>query len=196
MLILSKFKDYYDYLQGIYGIDTKKVLDRTKVNSQYVQDYININPKESLFHYPEEILYFCGNIYKLYNRANYDYWWGNEEKIRMYDRYLGWINRDGFEVVYQDDKIVWIKESSESKGDNQIDFPYYLLATYNAKVIEYKSIPVLKHIHFDKVMAPDECYRRIEEYISYREPEPNTDPNDMNRYESKGFDKKTSFRNM
>ena len=29
MKIISKFKDYYDYLSGIYGIDEKLVLDRT-----------------------------------------------------------------------------------------------------------------------------------------------------------------------
>ena len=30
MLIISKYKDYYDYLQGIWGVDEKRVLDRTK----------------------------------------------------------------------------------------------------------------------------------------------------------------------
>lgn len=30
MRIISKFKDYYDYLQGIYGMDEKLVLDRTE----------------------------------------------------------------------------------------------------------------------------------------------------------------------
>lgn len=30
MIILSKSKDYYDYLVGVYGVDTKKVLDRKK----------------------------------------------------------------------------------------------------------------------------------------------------------------------
>lgn len=29
MRIISKYKDYYDYLQGIYGIDEKLILDRT-----------------------------------------------------------------------------------------------------------------------------------------------------------------------
>ena len=30
MKIISKFKDYYDFLQGIYGVDPLLVLDRTK----------------------------------------------------------------------------------------------------------------------------------------------------------------------
>ena len=27
MKIISKYKDYYDYLQGIYGVDEKLILD-------------------------------------------------------------------------------------------------------------------------------------------------------------------------
>ncbi len=30
MKIISKFKDYYDYLVGVYGIDEKLILDRTE----------------------------------------------------------------------------------------------------------------------------------------------------------------------
>ncbi len=29
MLIISKIKDYYDYFQGIFGIDKKKILKRS-----------------------------------------------------------------------------------------------------------------------------------------------------------------------
>jgi hypothetical protein len=29
MKIISKYKDYYDYLVGIYGVDEKLILDRT-----------------------------------------------------------------------------------------------------------------------------------------------------------------------
>jgi hypothetical protein len=28
MKIISKHKDYYDYFQGIYGVDKMKILDR------------------------------------------------------------------------------------------------------------------------------------------------------------------------
>ena len=30
MKIISKYKDYYDYLQGIWGMDEKLTLDRTE----------------------------------------------------------------------------------------------------------------------------------------------------------------------
>jgi hypothetical protein len=43
MRIISKFKDYYDYIQGIYGVDEKLILDRTTFYKMpYVPtDYIN-----------------------------------------------------------------------------------------------------------------------------------------------------------
>lgn len=31
MKIISKHKDYYDYLQGIYGVDNYKIYNRTKI---------------------------------------------------------------------------------------------------------------------------------------------------------------------
>lgn len=39
MKIISKYKDYYDYLVGIYEIDEKLVLDRTKFD---VPSYSNV----------------------------------------------------------------------------------------------------------------------------------------------------------
>ena len=186
MLIISKFKDYYDYLQGIYGIDKKRVLDRTSITNSYVQEYISVENKESLFHHPEEILYFCGDVYKLYCKADYEYLWGRDKDLK-YDRQYGWISRDSFKIVYENDTIVWIKNNEPSKEISKVNFPYF---------VKDGTIPVLKHIYFDKVLPSDECYRQIEQFISYKEPEPDSDPTNMNRYESKGFDKKTSFRKM
>lgn len=39
MKIISKYKDYYDYLQGIWGVDEKLVLDRTKWDRLPETDY-------------------------------------------------------------------------------------------------------------------------------------------------------------
>jgi hypothetical protein len=40
MKIISKFKDYYDYLAGIYGVDEKLILDRTEYTPvSYVNDF-------------------------------------------------------------------------------------------------------------------------------------------------------------
>lgn len=65
MKIISKFKDYYDYLIGVYGQDPLKVLDRTKYKT-YDKNLINVYPRYSV---PDEIyvddimVYFCGDYY-------------------------------------------------------------------------------------------------------------------------------------
>jgi hypothetical protein len=64
-------------------------------------------------------------------------------------------------------------------------YPNYLKITVN---------PKLTDIGFNKVIPPTEAYQDIYNWIPYNEPEVPSSPNDMSRYEAKGFDKKTSFR--
>lgn len=54
--------------------------------------------------------------------------------------------------------------------------------------------PKLNEIGFNKILTPTEAYQDIYNWIPYNEPEVPKSPDDMNRYEAKGFDKKTSFR--
>jgi len=42
MKIISKYKDYYDFLQGTFGIDEKLILDRTKFHKIELSDYDKI----------------------------------------------------------------------------------------------------------------------------------------------------------
>lgn len=62
MKIISKYKDYYDYLQGIYGIDNKLILNRTKGSGKYF-------PTSPGKH----ILVICGKVleYVRFNDTNY-----------------------------------------------------------------------------------------------------------------------------
>jgi len=57
MKIISKYKDYYDYLQGIWGMDEKLVLDRTV--SSPTPNYLSYlgMPYVSLARF-----YICGNV--------------------------------------------------------------------------------------------------------------------------------------
>lgn len=79
MKILSKFKDYYDYLQGMYGVDEKLVLDRTNFSpvkylpSQHlvIELYIGewlvegyFNPDTKKFYWGESIKEFSEEMCK------------------------------------------------------------------------------------------------------------------------------------
>lgn len=66
-----------------------------------------------------------------------------------------------------------------------IKYPNFLDMTVNPKLSDFG---------FNKVLSPTETYQDIYNWIPYNEPEVPSSPTDMNRYEAKGFDKKTSFR--
>jgi hypothetical protein len=59
MKILSKYKDYYDYLQGIWGMDEKLVLDRTDYTPtpDYTSNYPITSPIVSLIRF-----YICDMV--------------------------------------------------------------------------------------------------------------------------------------
>lgn len=55
---------------------------------------------------------------------------------------------------------------------------------------------LLKDVSFSAIKTPQEAFTELYNWIPYIEPEMPSDPADMNRFENKGFDKKTSFRNI
>lgn len=186
MKIISKFKDYYDYISGIYGEDPLKVLDR--------RDFYSL-----LYPEKETKIYFCGEIYikgvseniheDPYKKGKYFY--GENGKI--------WrsVYKD-IEILYKDSDIVWFKpiiqnKHYELKPEKDNNKPYYFLTGWKDRKGKF---PILKDIQFDKIMKPQDAYLAIENYISKKDTEPDTDPNNMIRYEQKGFDTKTSFRNV
>lgn len=163
MKIISKYKDYYDYLSGIYGIDDKKILDRTIYKPMnYVPD--------------EFILIICGISFKRILLKNF--------KLKnKFD-----LIRDYYKPIVFTDKYVWLKHKID---EFRIKKDYPIVLSYYSK--DYPYYPLNK-LDFVKVMEPEEIYKMLENYISYKEPILNLDPDDMLRFESKGFDKKTSFR--
>ncbi len=165
MRIISKFKDHYDYLVGKYGIDPIKVLDRTK------GELFSYKPLTfSLFFCGESFLNTCKadkkNYYNIFNPNN----------LELVCEY---IDDNGVERV-------WFKSKEKPKVIH--DFPYYIYER-----TEFV-IPNLKDIKFNMVYDSETTFLKIQEYISYKEPEISLKPEDMNRFESKGFSKKTSFR--
>ena len=56
--------------------------------------------------------------------------------------------------------------------------------------------PILYNTNIQSVLPAEEIFLKITDFLSYKEPETDTNPTNMARFESKGFDKKTSFRKM
>ena len=52
----------------------------------------------------------------------------------------------------------------------------------------------LASIGFSQVLPPEQVFMQIYNFLIPAEVEPDTNPDNMNRYQAKGFDRKTSFR--
>lgn len=192
MIIVSKYRDFYDYLQGIYGRDEKIVFER---NSNSSQTYYN-----NIF-YEFHIL---GKIYGGFLFEN-KWIWDFEE--------LNNIVENWNEIVIPKLKRSnWEKEKIQ-KYLSEFDEKFYY---QNRIITEWKSskenlkhnCPILLHVDngwykfpklvdtfIPKVISAHDMYIGLSEWCSKKDIEINNFPTDMNRFESKGFDKKKSFRN-
>lgn len=212
MKIISKYKEYYDYLIGLYGQDPLKVLDRTAYKTSDV-DIIVKFPRHNM---PDEIvvsdviIYFCGDYYFL----------GDVKKLRKGDERKGlfrkldknkvdwvyeisngiWKAYYDVDLVYEDDLICVLKLSEDKikkkyknylKIKDEITAPYYVVQDYDKA--DEVLMPNLTKLNFAKFMSAEDCYLAIESYISKKDVDVPSSPNDMIRFEQKGFKKGKSF---
>lgn len=197
MKIISNYKDYYDYLAGTFGVDPKIVYERqlgykltetdkpqyheSKEYELYVlgkyymvvihkeQVYITIPELTEL--YESNILSdSLNNALKGFLKEDTKWWMGGTRKNIEVHRASEINLKDGRPVLMQDTSYDWRAKK-------------YL-------------VPRLKDFNFHKILSPEEIYLQLTDWLSYKEPEIITKPEDMSRFESKGFDKRTSFRKM
>ena len=215
MLILGKFKDYYDYLCGIYGIDKDIVYDRTNAyvlgKSDNLNDSIYFSREKLSFDKPKKNArawivndkgksvfknVLIGTIYHFVIEV------GNTQYLFEVERYLDDINDD---KVHIDVKFLMSFDISEKKSKEPLSLIpciYYRyrfgsdvkkISSYDIKN-EIKN-PILKDTYITSYIDPTEIYDKIYNYlISIREKPIIDKRNDVQKLEGYGFDKKTSFR--
>ena len=185
MKIISKFKDYYDYLQGIYGIDEKLILDRTKytpipytpsdfstdkiIIGDYLIQGIWLNGK---FH--------CGkDVEDLDIISNYNHPFGNDI------RYL--IKSDfGSIELLKEPKL--LTDSPAYQHNCSI-----LIKDWNG----YKKNPILKEYSLYKVYSAFEIWNILSEFLGkLNDKHSQSIQTDKEKIISHGFDLKTSFRKI
>ncbi len=158
------------------------------------------------------VLAYCDKLhyYLVYNKLIY---WHYEDipedvikKIKPMGRWWNWDmdhyekyswGRSPLKDIFHYKKIGWVldrhtKEPIKTELNKifntplvYVTHPEYQTITLNPKLIE---------IGFNKVIPPTEAYQDIYNWIPYNEPAVPSSPDDMSRYEAKGFDKKSSFR--
>ena len=197
MKIISKFKDYYDYLQGIYGIDDKLVLDRRSKDGLFKLEDV----RGSGVDFESQVLYFfiAGQSYYM------EYYKGK--------LYYTLEERKGLQAKLDKDKTAankkvfnrwrysfWNEKLSEKVWNRQNK-----LSTLNFKkrepiILKYNGIIytniLLKEFNFPKIVPPTKMFEDISLFLGYlvdHPPIPNKQT-DIEKLDSHGFDRKKSFR--
>jgi hypothetical protein len=208
MKIISKFKDYYDFVAG-YDTDPRKVYDRSmRIAGTFYKDVPKMKSLEWNGFYLGEV-WFCDTRYPyLYDRNgdyHYDYYqipeatrdWLQEQRSnhREFDladhwhirfkrkrgsrKHPGWMN--------------WLT-TKEEKINTRFRAPIIFTQLRDELYQEIVFNGRLSDVNFQQVMSPAEAFTTLYNWIPYHEPEMPSDPTDMGRFENKGFDTKTSFR--
>ena len=202
MKIISSYKDYYDYLVGIYGVDPLIVLDRRNFDSSiYLNNYFTDNYSfykliigeylidfvvntENNFYFGKDVLNLKG-VKEYHNKFTLDfinkhYNLDNAIKLKSFKRIIE------FSV-----KPVKIERSFEK------DIVIGILNNRNNGFL-YK-YPILKSMNVNKFINADEIYQMIYDYLAKLNLEKENiidNRNDIEKLTSKGFDKKESFRKI
>ena len=201
-------KDYYDYLIGVYGIDDAIVMDRRDSTSLRKIPLYN-----NRFVHPIGIA-FCGVLYQgvINTKLKQGYW--RYDVISFCDKskpkksnpnHLGdclYYGKDSSGTEYQQ----YIMNSTEhTKINDQLNCPVIALmgnkSLYGTQINIENWDTVLKlplglaEYGFSSIINPEDAYKTIYNWLIERKNEKDINVlNDQEKIESKGFDKKTSFR--
>jgi hypothetical protein len=209
MKIISKFKDYYDFAAG-YDPDPRKVFVREKQLLDKDPSYwdepllynlswlIKRSSSRRETYYIGAVL-FCDILYQyICNLKTKNYYYRDEDLPKDIVDY--------FDAIYPYKKQQRLKfnkplelldkpfDYSKAKQEN----PYPIIYSHiNEKgEEEYVINGPLADVKFGTLKTPQETFQELYNWIEFIEPETDSSPTNMDRFASKGFDKKTSFRNI
>lgn len=201
MKIISRVKDYYDYLQGVYGVDEKLVLDRTDFYKPTFESYWNE---------PEKICFFiCDKLIEcLYLPKTKSLLFGDAIKAVSEKIEKSWHRLE------DDDTYKYDKKNGDDKWsrDRYIYFKftdknYDVNDRFNCPIIVYRhsdrnldtkveghKFPVLQDFGFGKIIPAETMWINLSNWLSKPKPLVDTMTN-KEKILSHGFDLKDSFRN-
>lgn len=200
MKILSKYKDYYDYLTGIYGVDPKLVLDRRK------------GARIDKFRSPGGFsIAICGNLVQGFYDGEKCYCGdsllkvGEEVEVKEYFRGIGFQKEKKVKIKYttyslvghipEEHEVTLYREPQETDLNEQHDCPILLVTSTWRN--DYEPFPRLEDYGIGAVYSPNEMFTMLSSWLSQKitEAENIVDTrSDEMKLESKGFNKKCSFR--
>lgn len=200
MLILSKYKDYYDFLTSKYGIDKHIVLDRNSKHSPKVRQSIYSPYSSNKNKLNTGKIYFCDYEidYVVFDNKQYYYedeiekllTGGENSNSKFIKNKWGyrprWYSNDFYNIngeeVLRKRKLLSKLESPNRK----LNCP--ILHTKN----HYK-YPMLSQFQFHKIFTADEAYQTIYQWLVSQKEVDMIEIEDKYKIDQHGFDK-NSFR--
>lgn len=188
MIILSRRKDYYDYLVGVYGRDEKKVYDRLNDITSDELPYEDIEVFRELNIYD---LLICNRIYRV-EQVQEGVW-------ELHKFHTVNTNYRGERRHYRETQVSDLKDFVYYIPNHHvlsIGIPISIRRTY-CRVDNLKGIsPILGTFGIASVLSAVELYSEIDMYIPSVMPdkESRIEQSNENKILSKGFDSKVSFR--
>lgn len=194
MKIISKYKDYYDYLQGIYGVDEKLVLDRRE--SDHPMYLSNGIVRFMIGNCLVDVLNIDGVFYagdkdmiKLGGRPNVD---AETKEITSYTVEY----KNGYGNIQR--SVMTVRPyGGKTQRTDHLEYGIYMVnqkSKYDDKVCPY---PRLDQYNVQKVMSPEALWLEMSNWFSQEitRKEATVPVGDDNvRILSAGFDLRTSFR--
>lgn len=202
MKIISKYKDYYDYLVGILGEDPLLIYKRDLNKIYLLKDLYLSNESE-----PKVLTFAINNI--LYHFVYYKgrFYHTPEELVT-----LNTFFKKGYRLKYHEESCTYgfktlkgakefIKENLKTEVNSISREPVLIKVSYlqtNSLKIKntYWKIPKLDEFPISKVLSPQFVYNQISEFLGWLNdnPEKITNLTDKEKIVSAGFDLKSSFR--
>ncbi len=201
MKILSKYKDFYDYLVGIYGVDEKLVLDRTKFDK--------LEPVSKSFNFTKGNFYICNyNIEGLWIDGKFitgtDLEEYDEPDLKL-NNYLEYkfgrsLDRNYYRIRNGKNVITVLKSARELELKYSPNIKYdcpilYSGESYFGNEPKYFRFPKLEGLNIQKHFTPEQIWILLSNWLSKEKPIVNNQT-DKEKIVSHGFDLKTSFRKM
>lgn len=211
MRIFCNVKDYYDYLVGIYGIDNKIIYDRRECSllNKVMIRLTHLFNKDKLKSDSVKKWRRCWNIvdgkwvYGKFLTGDYYYYILEIGYCHIYIQVERYLDENGDIVI--NPEIIEIKD----KCDKKTKYPMSIitLESYGTNICrdisylhvnEYSDIipnPILSSSYLSGLIDADFVYNELYNYfISVNDKDIKDNRNDVQKLESHGFDKKTSFR--
>lgn len=201
MKIISKYKDYYDYLSGVWGVDPNLILDRDNFVPKLSGDDLRIisfviGGKLCQIYFDGDDYYFGEDIEQFDNtnsRSKFYSYFKKEGKYRVSIGYKNGRKNSAYIVDGIKEGFEWLNE----KFDCPILYKTESWLPREHENSDWKKMPLLSETPIVKFIDATDIYRWISDYLAKqldKKQDILTKVTNSEKIINKGFDLKKSFR--